>query len=146
MRDFMQPQAAQAHVLMRMSLHEQAHSVMANSRALKQILLNLLANAIQYNVKGGQVIVSTTVDSEGCLWIRVRDTGVGMNESELEIALEPFRRVGSKDVEGTGLGLPLTKALVEACRADFFIKSQKDQGTLAEIAFRQHRDATRLIL
>ena len=59
-----------------------------------------------------------------------------MNESELAIALEPFRRVpGAKAVEGTGLGLPLTKALVEANHADFTIKSRKDQGTLVEIAF-----------
>ena len=59
-----------------------------------------------------------------------------MNDSELAIALEPFRRVpGAKDAEGAGLGLPLTKALVEANHADFSIKSRKDQGTLVEIAF-----------
>ena len=68
--------------------------------------------------------------------IRVRDTGVGMSESEFGLALEPFRRAeGGKVAEGSGLGLPLTKALVEANHADFSIKSRKEQGALVEVAF-----------
>ena len=67
--------------------------------------------------------------------IRVRDTGVGMSEAELSVAMEPFKRAGAKATEGSGLGLPLTKALVEANRGDISIKSRKDQGTLVEVAF-----------
>ncbi len=132
----MQPQAARERVIMRLSLYDKLPNVMADERSLRQIMLNLMANAVKYNEPGGQVIVSTALDDSGSVILRVRDTGVGMNENELAIALEPFKRVpGAKAVEGSGIGLPLTKALVEANNADFSIKSRKDQGTLVEIAF-----------
>jgi len=132
----MQPQAARERVIMRLSLFDRLPQVMADERSLRQILLNLMANAVKYNEPGGQVIVSTALDDAGAVILRVRDTGIGMNDSELAVALEPFRRVpGMKPTEGAGLGLPLTKALVEANHADFSIKSRKDQGTLVEIAF-----------
>jgi signal transduction histidine kinase len=68
--------------------------------------------------------------------LRVRDTGVGMSETDIEIALQPFRQLAtSSKAEGTGLGLPLTKALTEANRARFSIKSAVDSGTMVEIVF-----------
>ena len=72
----------------------------------------------------------------------MRDTGVGMTEKELATALEPFRQVTTSSRTpsgGTGLGLPLTKALAEANRASFTIKSAVDAGTLIEIAFPANR-------
>ncbi len=132
----MQPQAARERIIMRLSLYDRLPNVMADERSMKQVMINLMSNAVKYNEPGGQVIVSTALDDAGAAIVRVRDTGVGMSDSDLAIALEPFRRVpGAKVVEGTGLGLPLTKALVEANHADFSIKSRKDQGTLVEIAF-----------
>ena len=133
----MQPQAAQERIIMRLSLFERLPSVMADERALRQILLNLLSNAVKFNEPGGQVIVSTALDEAGAAVIRVRDTGVGMNEGEIAAALEPFRQVGdaAQRAGGSGLGLPLTKALAEANHADFSIKSRKQQGTLVEVAF-----------
>ena len=133
----MQPQAAQERIIMRLSLLERLPPVMADERALRQILLNLLSNAVKFNEPGGQVIVSTALDESGRAVIRVRDTGVGMNESEIAAALEPFRQVGdaAQRAGGAGLGLPLTKALAEANHADFSIKSRKQQGTLVEVAF-----------
>ena len=70
--------------------------------------------------------------------LRVRDTGVGMSEKDIETALQPFRQLTTSprtDANGTGLGLPLTKALVEANRARFSIKSAVNAGTLVEIVF-----------
>jgi PAS domain S-box-containing protein len=133
----MQPQAAQERIIMRLSLLERLPMVMADERALRQILLNLLSNAVKFNEPGGQVIVSTALDDAGAAVIRVRDTGVGMNENEIAAALEPFRQVGdaAQRAGGAGLGLPLTKALAEANHADFSIKSRKQQGTLVEVAF-----------
>jgi len=132
----MQPQAAQERIIMRLSLLERLPPVMADERALRQILLNLLSNAVKFNEPGGQVIVSTALDEAGAAVIRVRDTGVGMNEGEIAAALEPFRQVGdlAQRAGGAGLGLPLTKALAEANHADFSIKSRKQQGTLVEVA------------
>jgi len=66
----------------------------------------------------------------------VKDTGIGMSDDEIAIALEPFRQVDtSRRTTGTGLGLPVTKALVEANHASFLIKSRKHEGTLIEVAF-----------
>jgi signal transduction histidine kinase len=116
--------------------------VMADVRSLRQIMLNLMSNAVKFNEPGGQVIVSTALDDAGAAVIRVRDTGVGMSEGELALALEPFRRAeNGKTADGAGLGLPLTKALVEANHADFSIKSRKEQGTLVEVAFSSIRAA-----
>ena len=133
----MQPQAAHERIIMRLSLLERLPPVIADERALRQILLNLLSNAVKYNEPGGQVIVSTALDEAGQAVIRVRDTGVGMNETEIAAALEPFRQVGdaAQRAGGSGLGLPLTKALAEANHADFSIMSRKQQGTLVEVAF-----------
>jgi PAS domain S-box-containing protein len=132
----MQPQAARERVIMRVSLHDRLPRVMVDERSLKQIMLNLMSNAVKFNEPGGQVIVSTAVDAAGQAVIRVRDTGVGMNESEVGLALTPFSQVGKPGAKGgAGLGLPLTKALVEANKAEFSIKSRREQGTLIEIAF-----------
>ncbi len=132
----MQPQAAQERIIVRLSLFDRLPHVMADERSLRQILLNLMSNAVKFNEPGGQVIVSTAVDEAGHPVIRVRDTGIGMNENEITAALEPFRQVGgARRGGGAGLGLPLTKALAEANRADFSIKSRKEQGTLVEVAF-----------
>src|SRR5208282_766966 len=75
----MQPQAAQERIIMRLSLHDKLPNVMADERSLRQILLNLMSNAVKFNEPGGQVIVSTALDEAGLAVIRVRDTGVGMN-------------------------------------------------------------------
>ena len=131
----MQPQAARERVIMRLSLYDKLPNVMADERSLRQILLNLISNAVKYNEPGGQVIISTAIDDSGHSVIRVRDTGVGMDEAELGHAMEPFRRLSGRRDGGTGLGLPLTRALAEANHADFSIKSRKEQGTLVEVAF-----------
>ena len=68
--------------------------------------------------------------------VRVKDTGIGMSEEEIGMALEPFRQVSTtRKTQGTGLGLPLTKALIEANRASFSIKSRRNEGTLVEVIF-----------
>jgi PAS domain S-box-containing protein len=132
----MQAQANQGRVIMRLSLAPRLPSVRADLRALRQILLNLLSNAVKFNEAGGQVIVSSAQIEGGAVVIRVKDTGVGMNEADIATALEPFARVEStRQTTGTGLGLPLTKALIEANHASFTIKSRKDEGTLVEVAF-----------
>ena len=138
----MQPQAARERVIMRVSLHDRLPRVMVDARSLKQIMLNLMSNAVKFNEPGGQVIVSTAVDAAGQAVIRVRDTGVGMSENEVGLALAPFGQVGKGGGKGgAGLGLPLTKALVEANKAEFSIKSRREQGTLIEIAFPNVRAA-----
>jgi signal transduction histidine kinase len=104
---------------------------------MRQVLLNLLSNALKFTDPGGQVIVSAQLMPKGELVLRVKDTGIGMTAEQLRTALEPFQRVVTegRDVPGTGLGLPLTKALVEANRAGFAISSEPRKGTLVEVTF-----------
>lgn len=131
-----QPQAARERVIVRLSLAQRLPNIVADERALRQIVLNLLSNAVKFNEEGGQVIVSTALTDAGHAVIRIKDTGIGMSEADIETALEPFRQVAtSRSKGGTGLGLPLTKALIEANRASFSIKSKKAEGTLVEVAF-----------
>ena len=112
------------------------------ARSVRQIVLNLLSNSIKFTGAGGQVIVSTTQTDDGEVVLRVRDTGQGMTEKEIQMALEPFRQIATSSrlgSGGTGLGLPLTKALAEANRANFSIKSSVNTGTLVEVAFPPNR-------
>jgi signal transduction histidine kinase len=134
----MQPQASRARIIIRTALTPKLPQVVADERSLRQIVLNLLANSIRSTSPGGQVIVSTVMSDSGEVVMRVRDTGVGMSEKDIEAVLEPFRQTatsGSWGSGGIGLGLPLTKALAEANHANFSIKSAPNAGILAEIAF-----------
>jgi PAS domain S-box-containing protein len=134
----MQPQANRERIIIRTSLPSDLPQVTADARSVRQIVLNLLSNSIKFTGAGGQVIVSTAKGDDGDVVLRVRDTGVGMSEQDLSVALEPFRQLATSSrwgSSGTGLGLPLTKALAEANRARFKIQSQINTGTLVEVAF-----------
>jgi signal transduction histidine kinase len=138
----MQPQANRARIIIRTALTPGLLQVMADTRSLRQIVINLLTNAIKFTGPGGQVIVSTAVGDAGEAVLRVRDTGVGMREADLEAVLNPFQQTASSTGWGPGeigLGLPLTKALAEANRAIFSIKSAPNSGTLIEVAFPRGR-------
>jgi PAS domain S-box-containing protein len=134
----MQPQANRERVIIRSSFASKLPDVVADLRSVRQIALNVLSNAVRYTQAGGQVIVSTAYETDGEVVMRVRDTGIGMTPAEIEQALKPFKQINSLKRtrgDGTGLGLPLTKAMVEANRARFSIHSTPGEGTLVEVAF-----------
>jgi PAS domain S-box-containing protein len=134
----MQEQANRERVIIRTSLPQNLPAIVADARSVRQIALNLLSNSIKFTAAGGQVIVSTAINDDNEVALRVRDTGVGMSEKELQTALEPFRQISTatrRSSGGSGLGLPITKALAEANHARFRITSQVDDGTLVEVAF-----------
>ncbi len=134
----MQPQANRARIIIRTALTPGLPLIVADERSLRQIVLNLISNSIRFTGPGGQVIVSTVFSDSREAVLRVRDTGVGMSDKDILAALEPFRQTatsGSWGSGGTGFGLPFTKALAEANRAIFNIKSAPNAGTLVEIAF-----------
>ncbi len=138
----MQPQAGRARIIIRTALAPAIETVTADARSVRQIVLNLLSNSIKFTGAGGQVIVSTATTDTGDVVLRVRDTGIGMSEKDIAVAMEPFRQLATSVRErggGTGLGLPLTKALAEANRATFSIKSAVNAGTLVEVAFPRTR-------
>nr|WP_249731247.1 PAS domain-containing sensor histidine kinase [Chelatococcus sp. HY11] len=136
----MQPQASRSRIVLRTSLAPKLPPVVADERAMRQVVLNILSNAVKFTDAGGQVIVSTALTDRGEIALRVRDTGIGMSAAEIEQALEPFRQLAtSRRHGGTGLGLPLTKALVEANRGALSITSAKREGTLVEIVLPRTR-------
>lgn len=137
-----QPQANGQRVIIRTALSQSVPQVVADLRSIKQIVLNILSNAIRFTPSGGQIVVSTAYEANGSVVLRIRDTGIGMTRPELELAMKPFRQVAGasrKRGDGTGLGLPLTKAMVDANRANFAITSAPNEGTLVEITFPSQR-------
>ncbi|MGE5478121.1 MAG: PAS domain S-box protein [Bacteroidales bacterium] len=109
----------------------------ADERRLRQIVLNLVSNAVKFTDEGGSVTVSAWTDTDG-FRLRVTDTGIGMNADELERVMQPFVQADtrlSRKYEGTGLGLPLTKALVTAHGGTIRLSSQPEQGTTVDVTF-----------
>jgi signal transduction histidine kinase len=137
----MQPDANKERIIIRSNLAIDMPEIVADQQSLRQIALNLLSNAVKYTGPGGQVIVSTRMTDAGEQQLRVRDTGRGMSDEELDTALKPFGRAETVrgEIEGTGLGLPLTHALIEANRARFSIESAVGEGTLVEVTFPVNR-------
>jgi PAS domain S-box-containing protein len=135
----MQPQANRERIIIRTSLAHALPPVTADAGALRQIVLNLVGNSIHVARAGGQVIVSTALTDLGDVVLRVRDTGRGLNHTEMEAALEQFRNPASEQLaqDNAGISLSLTRALVEANQAQFHIKSAPQSGTLVEVAFSQ---------
>jgi PAS domain S-box-containing protein len=133
----MQPQANRERIIIRTSLAHMLPPVIADARALRQITLNLIGNSIHLANAGGQVIVSTALSDFGEVVLRVRDTGHGLNDNEVAAAMEPFRTQPPSDQasDSSGVSLSLTKALVEANRAQFQIKTGPRSGTLIEVVF-----------
>jgi PAS domain S-box-containing protein len=134
----MQQQANRERVIIRTSLAATLPNIVADARTVRQIVLNLLSNSIKFTGAGGQVIVSTAVTDAQDVVLRVRDTGEGMSEQELKAAMEPFRQLATASrwgSRGTGLGLPITKALAEANYAAFRITSELKTGPLVEVSF-----------
>ncbi len=107
-------------------------TIFADERKLKQISLNLLTNAVKFTPEGGRVTINADHDGRGGISVSVADTGIGMSEDEIPKALTPFGQIDSaltRKVDGTGLGLPLTKALVELHGGWLEIRSAKGVGT-----------------
>ena len=107
-----------------------AGSIRADERKVKQVLLNLLSNALKFTPEGGRIDVRAAMN-EGIAEISVADTGVGIAPEDQEAVFEEFRQVGmaAKKVEGTGLGLALCRRFVELHGGRIWVKSQPGQGS-----------------
>ncbi len=114
--------------------------VIADASSLKQILINLITNALKFTAKGGQVVATTSYALDGPLTFEIRDTGRGMTEAQIAQALKGRLPEGQqRDGGGLGVGLPLVTALAEANGARLDIKSLPEQGTAASIIFPKER-------
>ncbi|SNT15274.1 Signal transduction histidine kinase [Azospirillum sp. RU38E] len=128
--------AAERGVELGASVEQPVPALVADTLKLRQILLNLLTNAVKNTDAGGAVRLSALADGPDHVLFRVADTGCGMTAEEVALALEPFRQVHShlsRDRQGTGLGLPVAQALVALHRGSLSIDSQPDHGTLVTV-------------
>ena len=117
-------------------LADEEVEIWADERAMKQIFLNLLSNAIKFSRDGGEVCIRVVQDEPDLAVVEFEDHGIGMNKEELERALQPFGQAKpstTRNYGGTGLGLPITKGLIEAHGGKLAIESRAAQGTIARI-------------
>jgi len=132
-------QCAEAGLTLSVTGMDHALPMTGDAAKLRQIFLNLLSNAIKFTEKGGRVSLDaySTADSVA---VTVTDTGIGMDPADIEIAFQPFSQVDNRlerRYEGTGLGLPLTKALVDLHKGSIVIDSARGRGTRITVSFRR---------
>jgi PAS domain S-box-containing protein len=116
--------------------------LVADETRLKQILLNLLGNAVKFTDTGGDVVLAVRHSGDGRVDFEVRDTGSGMTAGEIELAVEPFGQVDgglTRRREGAGLGLPIARRLAELHGGSFSIFSEKGLGTRVLVTLPAHR-------
>jgi len=135
-RTVLMPRAKERGVSIGVHVDDDVPPIQADARLLKQILLNLLSNGVKFTEAKGRVNLIGHLCKDGSVQIEVLDTGVGMTSSEIEVALTPFGQAGTtmtRSHEGTGLGLPLVKSLVQLHGGELFIRSKKNIGTTVQI-------------
>lgn len=113
-----------------------------DERRFKQILLNLLTNGIKFTPEGGEVSLKRRLNKQGQMVFVLIDNGIGMDEGGIKTAMEPFGQVDeslSRKYEGPGLGLPLTKQLVESHDVTLIVESELGIGTTITVVFPQDR-------
>jgi signal transduction histidine kinase len=123
---------ASDHVAFQVTMPEPLPDLIADRRLIKQILLNLMSNAVKFTPAGGRVTILAEHRPEAGLKIHVADTGIGMSAAELEKAFSQYGQVDShvaRTQEGTGLGLPISKALAELHGGALLAHSIKGEGT-----------------
>ncbi len=141
----MRERAQAADVELAMDLPADLPLVYADEIKIKQVLLNLLSNAVKFTPRGGRVGVAVQETGTGDIIFAVADTGIGMRSEDIPIALEPFCQVDSlltRKYEGTGLGLPLAKAIVEHHGGRLWIESEPGKGTTVHFSLPAERSVT----
>ncbi len=132
----MAPRAARAGIILAVDAPATLPRLRADGTKLRQILINLVSNAVKFTLQGGRVDLSAKVAEGGAFLFEVGDTGIGIAAKDIPRAMAPFGQVDSRisrRFEGTGLGLPLAKSLTELHGGTFDLTSQPDVGTRVTI-------------
>lgn len=124
-------QAEQRQVRFREQFDPAAAGVVADATRLKQVLTNLLSNAVKYNRAGGEVFIRTALSDGGRVEISIQDTGIGMTPEQVSLLFQPYNRLGmeSSDIEGTGIGLVITRRLTELMQGQLSVTSVVAEGS-----------------
>jgi len=134
--DMVKPRIDEKKLKVSLNTPDELPRLHADQRAMRQVLLNLVTNALKFTPEGGQIAVDVALLPGGELSIAIKDTGIGIPASKLTEVLEPFGQVDdpiARQHGGTGLGLPITKHLVEMHGGTFTLESELGQGTTATI-------------
>jgi two-component system cell cycle sensor histidine kinase PleC len=134
--EMVRPRLLEKNLTTRVSLPRELPVLRADIRAMRQILLNLLTNALKFTPDGGSIDIAVKLLPRGYLEIAIKDTGIGIPHSKLKEVLEPFGQVDdpiARQNGGTGLGLPITKHLIEMHEGTFHLDSVLGKGTEATI-------------
>jgi|GEM_PF-1506868 len=140
--NLLHPQVLAGRLDIALDVAEPAPALYADRRLVERIMMNLIANAIKFTTPGGSVRVQAAVEEDGRLALVVADTGVGVSREDIDKALTPFGQVGgllTRRHEGTGLGLPLTKILVEMHGGSLVFDSEPGVGTVVTVRFPRQR-------
>lgn len=128
--------AAETNVDLKQRIPHELPPVLGDETKLRQVFSNVISNAVKFTHSGGTVEVSAADMQDGRIMVQVRDTGIGMTAEEIRVALAPFGQVDAGRTrwrEGTGLGLPIAKSLVELHGGSIEIESIKSRGTTVTI-------------
>ncbi|HZS83166.1 MAG TPA: ATP-binding protein [Stellaceae bacterium] len=134
----MKPQADAGGLTLTAAIPAPLPRLWVDARIFRQILLNLVSNAVKFTGPGGLVEIEARCDAQGRFIATVRDTGIGMAPDDIPKAFEPFRQIDnhlSRKYEGTGLGLPLVKAMVAAHSGTLDLTSELSAGTTVTVTF-----------
>jgi len=143
-----QAQAVTENIAVVLDLDRPLPAVSGSGRMLQQVFINLLANAVKFTPSGGTVTVRVDAPGTGDVAVTISDTGIGMSDEDIEIALTAFGQVDSKMTrryDGTGLGLPLAKAIIELHRGRLEIDSYPGRGTTIAVTLPALGDAAALV-
>ena len=129
-------QAERMQISLEQRIRNDLPRIRADNTRMRQVMINLLSNAVKFTPGDGRVIVTADRTADGGLVVAVSDTGIGMTEPEIAVALQPFGQVDStlkRPFQGTGLGLPLAARLVELHGGQLVVTSTKGAGTTVEV-------------
>lgn len=129
-RSLLEPLADKYSITLRLHPAVPQLAAQADRRRLKQMMINLISNAIKYNKPAGEVLLTATIAQDQVL-LSIQDTGIGLSPDELARLFQPFSRVGQKkkQVEGTGIGLAFSQKLARLMNGDILVQSTAGQGS-----------------
>jgi signal transduction histidine kinase len=136
--------AQRANLTIKVDLFAQEHKLLVDERKLKQVIINILSNAVKFSRPGGTITVQSALGRTGRYQLRIADTGIGMNQADVQRVFEPFVQLDSalhRKYEGTGLGLSLTRRLIEMHGGSINLESELYVGTTAVIELPEQRIA-----